>query len=90
MARFSTVPALLPAISARLSSFDGVDDRVVVADDPSLQLTKSMTIEGWVQVDSFPDAQQNHAPILFRGDDRGGLDPYVLTAKYDGSIAILA
>jgi VCBS repeat-containing protein len=66
--------------------FDGVDDRIVVADDPSLRLTKSMTIEGWIRVDSYPDSQQGHSPILFRGDDRAGLDPYVLTVQAGGSI----
>ena len=29
-------------------SFDGVDDRVVIDDSPSLALTESMTIEAWV------------------------------------------
>jgi hypothetical protein len=65
-------------------SFDGVDDRVLIADDPSLQLTESMTIEGWVRVDSFPAS--GHGLILFRGDDRGGLDPYQLTTTPDGKI----
>ena len=55
--------------------FDGIDDRVQVADSPSLQLTESLTIEAWVRADSIPAGQGN---ILFRGDDRGGLDPYSL------------
>ena len=64
-------------------SFDGVNDRVLVADSPSLRLTESMTIEGWVKVDSFTSGD---GFILFRGDDRGGLDPYQLRTRFDGTI----
>ncbi|MGI9471520.1 MAG: Calx-beta domain-containing protein, partial [Rubripirellula sp.] len=68
-------------------SFDGVDDRVQIEDDPSLQLTQSMTIEGWVRVDSFPTS--GHGLVLFRGDDRGGLDPYHLTTTPSGQIQFM-
>ena len=59
-------------------SLDGVNDRVQMADSESLKLTNSLTIEGWVKADSIP-AQQGE--ILFRGDDRGGLDPYSLSCS---------
>ena len=55
-----------------------------VADDDSLKLTQSMTIEAWVLVDSFPSS--GHGTILFRGDDRGGLDPYQLTVRPEGTL----
>lgn len=64
--------------------FDGVNDGVVVEDSSSLRLTKSMTIEGWVRVDSFPSS--GHGLVLFRGDDRGGLDPYQITTTPQGEI----
>lgn len=64
-------------------SFDGVDDRIQIADSPSLQLTESMTIEGWVRVDSFTSGD---GVVVFRGDDRGGLDPYQLRTRFDGTI----
>ncbi|MCP4853691.1 MAG: hypothetical protein GY903_04270 [Fuerstiella sp.] len=64
-------------------SFDGVDDRVLIPDSLSLQITGSITIEAWVRVDSTPVS--GHGLILFRGDDRGGLDPYQLTTS-DGRI----
>lgn len=64
-------------------SFDGVNDRVQVADSPSLALTQSMTIEAWVKALSLPTQQ---GMILFRGDDRGGLDPYELKVTSDGSL----
>lgn len=65
----------------RAFSFDGVNDRVQVADSLSLRLTKSMTIEGWVRADSLP---VQAGEILFRGDDRGGLDPYSLSVQSSG------
>src|SRR5262249_41565614 len=35
-------------------SFDGVNDRALVADSESLRFTTSMSIEGWIRVDSYP------------------------------------
>ena len=64
-------------------TFDGVNDRVQVADSPSLALTHSMTIEGWVKALSVPTQQ---GMILFRGDDRGGLDPYEFKVTSDGAL----
>ncbi len=63
-------------------SFDGVDDRAQVADSESLQLTESMSIEGWVLVRSYPSPG---GVVLFRGDDRGGLDPYVMDVLENGT-----
>jgi subtilisin family serine protease/WD40 repeat protein len=68
-------------------SFDGVDDRVLVADSESLKLTRSLTIEAWVRVDSFPAS--NHGEIFFRGDDRGGLDPYSIAVEPSGRFSFL-
>jgi len=66
---------------------DGVDDRIVIADSESLKLTESMTIESWIKIDSFPSgAPHDWGQILFRGDDRGGLDPYQLRTSPDGAI----
>ncbi len=64
--------------------FDGVDDRVQVPDSESLKLTESLSIEGWVLVRSYPTS--GGTPILFRGDDRGGLDPYVIDVRHDGNV----
>ncbi len=65
--------------------FDGIDDRVQMADSPSLALTHSMTIEAWVKADAIPAAGQQ-GEILFRGDDRGGLDPYSLSLQPNGML----
>lgn len=64
-------------------SFDGVDDRVGVDDSPSLALTGSMSIEAWVRADGLTS---QGGVILFRGDDRGGLDPYQLSLQSDGKV----
>ncbi len=66
----------VPAMGGRGFHFTGRDDVVIVQDNPSLALTRSLTINVWVNVDAFPDSDKGM--ILFRGDDRGGLDPYTL------------
>ena len=58
--------------------FDGIDDRVQLPDSESLKITDSLTIEAWVLIRSAPEV--NSGEIIFRGDDRGGLDPYSLAA----------
>jgi hypothetical protein len=63
--------------------FDGSDARVEIGDVPSLKLTGSITIEAWVNVQSLPVGKP-HGHILFRGDDRNGLDPYYLSVTSDG------
>ncbi len=67
-------------------SFDGVNDRVQIADSPSLALTQSMTIEGWLRVDEFPSGTVA-GTVLFRGDNRGGLDPYHLALTSGGTLS---
>jgi hypothetical protein len=66
-------------------NLDGVDDRAQVADSDSLKLTGSMTIEAWVRMDTISPTNGGGV-ILFRGDDRGGLDPYQLTAAPGGLV----
>ena len=53
-------------------------DWVFVPDNPKLQLTKSLTLEAYVNIRRF---QMNGVAnfIIFRGDDRPGLDAYVLS-----------
>ncbi len=65
-------------------SFDGVNDRVQIADLPSFQLTQSLSLEGWIKVNSLPATIE--AMIFFRGDSRGGLDPYVLMLNPSGQL----
>jgi hypothetical protein len=64
-------------------NMDGVNDRVQVADSESLKLTASMTIEAWVKADAITPSG---GPIFFRGDDRGGLDPYSFSLLSNGNL----
>lgn len=66
--------------------FDGIDDRVRVADDPLLALTGSLTLEAIVRIDKItPDPFFNQ--ILFRGDSRAGFDPYFLAVNPSGQLS---
>ncbi len=67
-------------------SFDGMDGRIDVEDSDALKLTGSLTIEVWILVKSFPTPERVIGQILFRGDDRGGLDPYTLSVESVGTV----
>jgi hypothetical protein len=67
-------------------SFDGTADSAKVADSSSLAFTTSFTIEGWIKVNGLP-ASGSHGEIMFRGDDRGGLDPYSLSVEPNGNLS---
>jgi Concanavalin A-like lectin/glucanases superfamily/Lectin C-type domain len=72
--------------------FNGIDGRVNVADSDSLEITPSLTIEAWINIAAFPYHPQNFfgaAMILFRGDDRPGLDPYYLAIYENQKIAFV-
>ena len=56
--------------------YDGVDDRVLVPDDPAFFLTGSLTLEAFIIIESY--SHMPHQQIVFRGDDRGSRDPYYL------------
>lgn len=60
--------------------FDGVDDRLRIPDAENLMITGSLTIESWILIESYP---YGAGQILFRGDERTGLDPYSLTILND-------
>src|SRR3569833_93752 len=55
-------------------SFDG-SSSIFVPDSPALAFTHSMAITAWIKPAAYPS---NQALIVFRGDDRVGLDPYYL------------
>lgn len=75
--------SFVPSKVGQAISFDGVDDRITVADSDNLKLTDSLTIEGWVFATEFGST---HGQILFRGDNRVGLDPYYLSTQPDGNL----
>ncbi len=56
--------------------FDGSNDRVFVTDSSAFSVS-SMTVEAIVSLDTLPGTGQLDQ-IVFRGDRRGGLDPFYL------------
>lgn len=75
-----------PGVVGQGFHFNGVDGALRVPDSESLRFTRSLTITAWVKVLSYPSPGQSIAEIVFRGDDRGGLDPYVLGVQHDGML----
>lgn len=67
--------------------FDGESGGVSIQDVPAHRLAERFSISAWVflrrHVTIGPGAQ-----ILFRGDDRNGLDPYHLTISPDGAVVL--
>lgn len=68
--------------------FDGLKDRVFVSDHSDFYMTNSFTISAYIRVDSKPSGTGTdlYHMILFRGDTRGGLDPYWLGITPDGRV----
>lgn len=67
--------------------FDGIDDRANVTDAPEFASTESLTISGWITVESFPKHEAGHGVVVMRSDDRAGHDPYFLVTKPEGQIS---
>jgi hypothetical protein len=76
-------PSFTAGVVGQGLRFGGTDDGVNVADSPSLKLTHSLTIRTHIFLDSY---NNNTGLIFFRGDERGGLDPYFLAATYDRQV----
>jgi hypothetical protein len=64
--------------------FGGVTDSVRLADSLSLTITRSLTISAYVYVNAFPASTSAQGCIVFRGDQRPGFDPYVLSVQPSG------
>ena len=67
----------LPGSNLALA-FDGHDDRVVVPDAPIFHLTKSFTLEAYIEIDRAPESAPAMSQIVFRGDNRPWFDPWFL------------
>jgi hypothetical protein len=78
---YKTAVRFVPGQVGRALLFNGIDSRVGVCDAPKFRLTKSLSIECWVLVHTY----RYHGMILFRGDDRPGLDPYVSPPKKEAT-----
>lgn len=78
----------LPGSNLALT-FDGHDDRLFVPDDESFHLTKSMTIEAYIQINLYPGSAAKFSQIVFRGDNRMGFDPWFLAVRESGQLQFL-
>jgi len=63
-------------------SFNGNNQAVYIPDNPDFQITQSLTLEAYIY--ALPTAG-GQGQIIFRGDDRGGYDPYFLTRGLRGN-----
>lgn len=61
-------------------------DGIMLPDSPSLAITKSLTISAFVFVNQYPAPGNIQGCIVFRGDQRAGFDPYVLSVTPQGSL----
>jgi Concanavalin A-like lectin/glucanases superfamily len=59
-------------------NFDGVNDLVSVANAADLVLTKTFTIEAWVN----PTSTAASRPVVSKGETTGGNSGYALSARY--------
>jgi Concanavalin A-like lectin/glucanases superfamily len=59
-------------------SFDGSTGRIFIPDYPLLTITNSLTLEALIYASAPGGGPYNLSQIIFRGDDRGFLDPYFL------------
>ncbi len=58
--------------------FNGYGQFVTIPDNPLFQLTHSLTLEAYVNLAAIQGYEEQ---IVFRGDDFGGLDPYLLQVR---------
>jgi hypothetical protein len=65
--------------------FDGKRGGLHFGDLQQLKITESMTVAVWINPRSYVNDGPG-AQILFRGDDRNGVDPYTLVVLSNGTI----
>ncbi len=65
--------------------FDGTN-RIFVADAPPFQISGSLSLEAVIRLDTYTNANGTKQLIIFRGDSRGGLDPFQLDVRPDGRL----
>lgn len=85
----SSVSSYAGAIgSTRSMQFNGASQRLFIDDNPILQLTHSLTIEAFIKPEPLVPGTANVGQILFRGDNRPGLDPYFLAFEGTGNTLV--
>ena len=67
--------------------FDGMSgQRVGVPDGPLVTLTHSLTLEAFIKARPLKPGTGGMGVIVFRADNRPGLDPYLLGLQSPGNI----
>ena len=66
--------------------FNGLSQQVLVPDHEKFQLRHSLTIEAFIKAEPMPHGTGGSGDILFRGDNRVGLDPYKLVVTRSGEL----
>jgi hypothetical protein len=67
-------------------NFNGTSSRIFVPDSSLLQLTHSLTLDAYIEINGPISSCCGLAQIIFRGDDRPGLDPYYLAVTTSGQL----
>ncbi len=65
--------------------FAGQKSGILFGDMPALRLGGSLTVAAWLNPGSYVN-DGSGGQILFRGDDRNGLDPYTFVLEGDGTV----
>lgn len=65
--------------------FDGRRSGINLPDERAFAITDSFTVSTWIYLRTYHNDGPG-AQILFRGDDRSGLDPYSLVVHPNGTI----
>jgi hypothetical protein len=66
--------------------FNAGDDRLFVEDNAAFALTGSLTLEAIIRCDGVAPGSTFQNQIVFRGDDRPGLDPWFLAVSLEGRL----
>lgn len=66
-----------PGIFGKAFLFNGRDTAILLPDPEALRLSHSLSISAWLSIWSVKNFLGSE--VIFRGDDRNGLDPYYLT-----------
>jgi hypothetical protein len=75
-----------PGPFGKAFDFDGENSVLWFPDSTRFEFDKGMTLSAWVMLHTLPKyGSSPQAPIIFRGDDRPGLDPFMLAAESDGT-----
>jgi hypothetical protein len=89
-ARLLPGTAIIRSPKGTALDFDGDHCGIELPDAAVFRMTGSLSISCWLNLRSYitPQNSARGSQILFRGDDRSGLDAYHLTVLEDGTIAI--